>query len=174
MNIKYQDKKKGITESRMCELHFTNIPTNTNKFSLCMNNFYAQHQNMMSLLVRSSNAPDSNIKCLALQYTTHTHTHTLCHHAYTVQKGKCNKRYIHAHYFMWDWMRICMLHVVTVHKQTCKFFRLTQVVWTCIAIVCICRSMYRWGGPAHTSAFFSLSKAHSGCKRSRRERQRDI
>ncbi len=44
-----------------------------------MNNFYAQHQNMMSLLVRSSNAPDSNIKCLTLQYTTHTHTHTHIH-----------------------------------------------------------------------------------------------
>lgn len=56
----------------------------------------------------------------------------------------------------------------------CKFFRLIRVVWTCIAIVWICRSIYRWVDPAHTSAFFSLSKARSGWKRSRRERQRDI
>ncbi len=41
-----------------------------------MNNFYAQHQNMMSLLVRSSNAPGSDIKCLSLQYTTYTHANT--------------------------------------------------------------------------------------------------
>ncbi len=101
---------------------------------------------------------------------THTHTHTTSPCIYSIE-GKVQQALYACTFqiFIWDWMRRCMLHVVTVHKQTCKFFRLTQVVWTCIAIVCICRSIYRWGGPAHTSAFFSLSKAHSGCKGSRRE-----
>ncbi len=186
----------------MCESHFTNthicsIPAcllkNTKsccllteyqqiQFMYTINHFYAQHQNMMPLLVRSSNAPDSDIKCLSLQYTTYTHTHTRTHththtHTHTTSpciysiEGKVQQALYACTFqiFIWDWMRRCMLHVVTVHKQTCKFFRLTQVVWTCIAIVCICRSIYRWGGPAHTSAFFSLSKAHSGCKGSRRE-----
>lgn len=54
-------------------------------------------------------------------------------------------------------------------KQTCKFFRLTQAAWTCSLTVWICRSIYRWEGPAQTSAFFSLSKAHSGCKKSKKK-----
>lgn len=60
-------------------------------------------------------------------------------------------------------------------KQTCKFFRLTQVAWTCSLIVWICRNIYRWEGPAQISVSFSLSKAHSGCKGSKKgetERER--
>lgn len=67
------------------------------------------------------------------------------------------------------------LFIIIFRKQTCKFFRLTQVVWTCSLIVWICRNIYRWEGPAQTSAFFSLSKAHSGCKRSKKgERERGL
>ena len=67
------------------------------------------------------------------------------------------------------------LFIIIFCKQTCKFFRLTQVVWTCSLIVWICRNIYRWEGPAQTSAFFSLSKAHSGCKGSKKgERERGL
>lgn len=58
-------------------------------------------------------------------------------------------------------------------KQTCKFFRLIQVAWTGSLSVWICRNIYRWEGPAQTSAFFSLSKEHSGCKGSKKGRDRE-
>lgn len=67
--------------------------------------------------------------------------------------------------------RLAVWLVRNVRKQTCKFVRLTQVAWTCSVTVWICRNMCRWEGPAQTSASFSLSKARSGCKRSK-ERER--
>lgn len=59
------------------------------------------------------------------------------------------------------------LCVSSFRTQTCKCARLTQAASTCNVSLLICRNIYRSGDLVQTSAFSSLSKAHSDCKKAK-------
>lgn len=59
------------------------------------------------------------------------------------------------------------LCVSSFRTQTCKCARLTQAASTCNVSLWICRNIYRSGDLVQTSAFSSLSKAHSDCKKAK-------